>query len=91
VTRTETERLEALACGGARLIGTDPEMLDEAVTALMSDPSMRSIMQSSMNPFGDGEAAERIVTRLLADLARNPHDGRSGAERSEGTSVCMSI
>lgn len=92
VTRGETERPEALASGGARLIGTDPDMLIESVESLMSSPTARSAMQCKSNPFGDGRAADRIVVRLLADLASDPHHEASiGIEQSQETCKCMLI
>ena len=68
VARDTTERPEAIEAGAARLVGTDVAALFDAATALLDDAGLYASMASVVNPFGDGKAAERIVTRLFADL-----------------------
>jgi UDP-N-acetylglucosamine 2-epimerase (non-hydrolysing) len=68
VARDTTERPEAIEAGAARLVGTDVAALFDAATALLDDADLYASMASVMNPFGDGKAAERIATRLFADL-----------------------
>lgn len=64
VMRNETERPEAIEAGVARLVGTETEGIVEATQRLLSDSSEYESMLSAGNPFGDGHAAERIVTIL---------------------------
>lgn len=57
----------------ARLVGTDvaalyDAALYDAATALLDDRELYASMSSVINPFGDGKAADRIVSRLCADL-----------------------
>ena len=68
VARDTTERPEAIEAGAARLVGTDVAALFDAATALLDNADLYASMASVVNPFGDGKAAERIATRLFADL-----------------------
>jgi UDP-N-acetylglucosamine 2-epimerase (non-hydrolysing) len=68
VARDTTERPEAIEAGAARLVGTDVAALFDAATALLDNADLYASMASAVNPFGDGKAAERIATRLFADL-----------------------
>ena len=65
VMREITERGEGVAAGTARLVGTDPGPIAEAVFALLDDPQAYERMARRHLPFGDGRAAERI-SRILA-------------------------
>src|SRR5215831_2115090 len=65
VTRDTTERPEAMDRGLARLVGTDPRRLFEAMTGLLDDEAAYSRMSRIENPYGDGRASGRIAGRLL--------------------------
>jgi UDP-N-acetylglucosamine 2-epimerase (non-hydrolysing) len=65
VMRQVTERPEAIAAGTARLVGTDAERIESEVRRLLDDPQAYAAMAHAANPFGDGQAAERIVEALL--------------------------
>lgn len=67
VTRDTTERPEAITAGTARLVGTDEQGLVRAASELLDDPAAHAAMAQAKNPFGDGRAAQRIVTRLLQE------------------------
>ncbi len=69
VVRETTERPEAIEAGCARLVGTDPKALESHLEQLVADPALRAAMTRRGSPFGDGHAAERIVGRLLGDVA----------------------
>ena len=69
VTRDTTERPEAIEAGTARLIGTSSEALISSVNELLDDPAAYAAMAQAKNPFGDGEAAGRIIARLLKESA----------------------
>jgi len=69
VLRTTTERPEAVEAGAARLIGTDPDAIVSAATALLDDPAAYRRMARAGNPFGDGQAAERVLAQLAEDFA----------------------
>jgi UDP-N-acetylglucosamine 2-epimerase (non-hydrolysing) len=68
VTRATTERQEALDAGVARLVGTDRDAIVSAAAQLLSDPTAHAAMRATANPFGDGQAATRIVAHLSAAL-----------------------
>jgi UDP-N-acetylglucosamine 2-epimerase (non-hydrolysing) len=61
VLRETTERPEAVMAGTAQLVGTHPASIFNAASALLSDPVAYRTMAMQVNPFGDGQAAERIV------------------------------
>ncbi|MBF0179135.1 MAG: UDP-N-acetylglucosamine 2-epimerase (non-hydrolyzing) [Magnetococcales bacterium] len=67
VMREVTERPEAVAAGTARLVGTDPDRMIAAVLTLLRDTAAYHRMASVANPFGDGQAAERIA-HILAKV-----------------------
>ncbi len=67
VTRDTTERPEAIAAGTARLIGTSSEALVSAVTELLDNGAAYALMAQAKNPFGDGNAAPRILARILLE------------------------
>jgi UDP-N-acetylglucosamine 2-epimerase (non-hydrolysing) len=61
VTRDTTERPEAVEMGTVKLVGTDAEAIIENVSLLLTDPVAYESMANSVNPYGDGKAAERII------------------------------
>jgi len=65
VMREVTERPEALEAGTALLVGTDPERIYAEAKRLLENPQAQSAMARANNPYGDGHAAERIVSALL--------------------------
>jgi UDP-N-acetylglucosamine 2-epimerase len=64
VTRDTTERPEAVEAGTARLIGTSEQALVDHATDLLDTPASYAQMAQAKNPFGDGNAAQRIVAHL---------------------------
>ncbi len=70
VLRSETERPEAVAAGGVKLVGTDAESIVVETGRLLDDESEYRRMGRRASPYGDGHAAERIVEILRQDLAR---------------------
>ena len=64
VLRDTTERPEAIDAGVARLVGTDPATIVNAVGTLLDDPDAYAAMARPKNPFGDGRARFRIVQAL---------------------------
>ena len=61
VMRETTERPEGVDAGTARLVGADRERIVREVLALLDDDAAYQAMARAHNPFGDGEAAERIA------------------------------
>ena len=64
VMRDTTERPEAVEAGTVKLVGTDAEAIVSNVTALLQDKEMYKRMSETHNPYGDGQAFERIMVAL---------------------------
>ncbi len=64
VMRDVTERPEAVACGAARLIGTDPRLMQREVAALLDDPAEHARRSRVAFPYGDGTAAIKICDAI---------------------------
>ena len=64
VMRDVTERPEALATGVVKLIGTDPGLMQAEVAALLDDPAEYARRAVPVFPYGDGQAAGRIVEAI---------------------------
>jgi UDP-N-acetylglucosamine 2-epimerase (non-hydrolysing) len=66
--REVTERPEALSAGTARLVGTDFDTMVEWIERLLTDPDEYKKFTGIANPFGDGQAAGRIIDILKERL-----------------------
>ena len=64
VMRDTSERPEAIEAGTAKLVTTDPEIIIRETQRLISDLAAYEAMARASNPFGDGEAARRIVQQI---------------------------
>ena len=71
VLRDETERPEAVAMGTVKLIGPHYERILSEATLLLNDDSAYQAMAKAANPYGDGQASERIM-QALRDFHANP-------------------
>ena len=69
VMRETTERPEAVDAGTVRLVGTDPERIISECARLLDDPEAYRGMSRAHNPYGDGQAADRIVRFLQREAA----------------------
>lgn len=67
VLRNETERPEAVAAGCALILGTDRARIVQAVETLWQDAGAYERMHSAGNPFGDGQACQRIIDTLFRE------------------------
>ncbi|XHS00021.1 UDP-N-acetyl glucosamine 2-epimerase [Sphingomonas sp. DBB INV C78] len=70
VLRDNTERPEVFASGNARLVGTDSERIFAAATLLLDDPAAHAAMSVPAFPYGQGDAAERILDAIEGWFAR---------------------
>jgi len=61
IMRKETERCEGLEVGVADLVGTEATTISCKVQTLLDDHNTYSRMASGINPYGDGNASQRIV------------------------------
>ena len=64
VMRDTTERPEALAAGTVKLVGIDYNKIVYEVSQLLDDRDYYNQMSHAVNPYGDGHACERIMSRL---------------------------
>lgn len=70
VMRTTTERPEAVEAGASRLVGIKQDDIVAEAAKLLSDKNEYERMISTANPYGDGQAAKRIVEAVEKYLAR---------------------
>ena len=68
VLRETTERPEGIAAGTARLVGTDSARIVSEAAQLLDDPAAHASMARAHNPYGDGQAARRIVELIAREL-----------------------
>jgi UDP-N-acetylglucosamine 2-epimerase (non-hydrolysing) len=63
--REVTERPEAVEAGTVRVVGTRRERIVRETLRLLDDAEAHGQMVRAVNPYGDGQAARRIVASLL--------------------------
>lgn len=61
VMRENTERPEAVEAGTVKLVGTDQATIVRATSRLIEHPDLYTKMANAVNPYGDGQAAQRVV------------------------------
>lgn len=64
VMRDTTERPEAVAAGTVKLVGTDKNRIIEEVKNLLTNQADYETMSRAHNPYGDGKACERIISKI---------------------------
>lgn len=65
VMRDTTERPEGVTAGALKLVGTDRESIFGEAKVLLTDSQAYSRMASRKNPYGDGQASNRIAQAIL--------------------------
>jgi UDP-N-acetylglucosamine 2-epimerase (non-hydrolysing) len=70
ILREVTERPEVVESGAGKIVGTSKHRIVEEATRLLGDGETYQRMSSAPNPFGDGQAAERIA-QILAQVLQN--------------------
>lgn len=68
VLRENTERPEAVRSGVARLVGSDPKRLKKMLTECYEDETWVRSVKKVKNPFGNGQAAKKIVDFLERNM-----------------------
>lgn len=66
VMRDTTERPEAVAAGTVKLVGTDTANIVRELNRLLVDHAAYRAMSYAHNPYGDGQACQRILEALYA-------------------------
>lgn len=64
VMRETTERPEAVKAGTVKLVGTEADKIIKEVSMLLEDRDEYEKMSRAYNPYGDGQASERIAEIL---------------------------
>ena len=67
VMRDITERPEAVQAGTVELVGADKARIIAGVARLLEDDARYQVMSRAYNPYGDGQASQRIVDVLRHD------------------------
>jgi UDP-N-acetylglucosamine 2-epimerase (non-hydrolysing) len=68
VLRDVSERQEAVHCGVARLVGSDPDAIEREGASRLAEPQGGERRSDFATPFGDGRAAARIASVLHRKL-----------------------
>ena len=66
VMRKTTERPEGIEAGAAKLVGIDKESIVEETQKLLDNSESYEKMSKTVNPYGDGKAAGRVVAVLVS-------------------------
>ena len=66
VLREVTERPEGVEAGALKLVGTETSRIVQEAKGLLDSKSAYAGMAKAVNPFGDGQAAQRIVEALMS-------------------------
>lgn len=77
VLRNVTERPEGIEAGTLKLAGIEKETIYNLTKELLTDKALYDQMAKAKNPFGDGNASERIVDAILYEykkIANRPED-----------------
>ena len=64
VMRDSTERPEAVSAGTVKLVGTNVKKIIHSISELMDNIEIYQAMSYAHNPYGDGQACQRILDEL---------------------------
>lgn len=67
VLRDVTERPEGVEAGTLKLAGTETAQITSEAKRLLDDPAAYKAMSFAANPYGDGQAAEKILREILGN------------------------
>ena len=63
--RDTTERPEAVTAGTVKLVGTNYQKIVDSASELIDNQKAYLQMSKAVNPYGDGNACDRIIRKLL--------------------------
>jgi UDP-N-acetylglucosamine 2-epimerase (non-hydrolysing) len=69
VMRDTTERPEAVEAGTVKLVGTNTATIVKEVNILFNDAAEYNKMALAHNPYGDGQASERVVKTICDKIS----------------------
>lgn len=88
VMRETTERPEGVVAGTTKLVGTDADVIVSEMSKLLDDKNAYEAMARAQNPFGDGQAALRIVELLACEVGNKAlHRGNRTASLNPCSAV----
>lgn len=64
VTREVTERKEVVESGNAIMVGNNTDKIIELTNSLLNNEELYSKMSNANNPYGDGDAAQKMIKIL---------------------------
>ncbi|MBP2098457.1 non-hydrolyzing UDP-N-acetylglucosamine 2-epimerase [Enterococcus rivorum] len=70
VLRDTTERPEGVAAGTLKLVGTDQQTVYQEMQVLVQQPEVYEKMVGAKNPYGDGQASNRILDAIAYFLGK---------------------
>jgi len=73
VMRDTTERPEAVAAGTVKLVGTDADRIVAQTKELLTNAVAYQMMARAHNPYGDGQACQRIAQALQPVSTTSSH------------------
>src|SRR5256885_7945383 len=73
VPRSNTERPEVIETGWVQLVRADRDAILEAALEKLAAPPMRPVPIDELAPFGDGNAADKIVDVVEQTLLQHAH------------------
>ena len=68
VMRDVTERPEAVNAGTVELVGTSPSKIVGSIKRLLTDNDFYNAMSRAHNPYGNGDACQKIIDELKSQL-----------------------
>jgi len=68
VMRQTTERPEGIEAGTCKLVGTSSENIVSEAEKLLYNQDYYNKMSKAVSPYGDGRAAERIISILMSEV-----------------------
>lgn len=71
VLRDVTERPEAVEAGKVKLVGTETEKVVAEANELIRNKKEYERMSKAINPYGDGNASERIAQAILYNFGKS--------------------
>ena len=71
VMRENTERQEAVETGAVIIVGTDPKRVTSTVGPILAECNLAELSRSRSNPYGDGNAAMRILDILAKNFGNS--------------------
>ncbi len=82
ILRDTTERPEVLECGIGRLVGHDAARFRTMLEEAYADDAWAQAARTIRNPFGNGDAGERIAAAVQSFLNPGAGDARDAGVRS---------